>query len=287
MKVMDHTNYQNIYEQSDRTDRSIDSQTSSTKVQAAAREEENLTGARYAGADAGNTPNSPANANSKPSEKTDSLAERMRKRTDAARKAFSVTGSNTLYSSTPDLMAIANTESQEILRGIYVRLSFKLWAVRAKGATGTDSKAIKSATRSIQKVMGKVKGKIKGLQKEDDMEKKAEAARKAKQHRLQQEIRRELAIKRKIRKNKERKDIEDSYLESDGQYSIKSYMDRLPDDVLIKMEMRTSGTSGTAAVDAGVPVDVAIAAAGADASMGVDTAMAVAEVSGAVVDLAL
>ena len=273
MKVMDHTNYQNyqnIYGQNDRTSGlRADGQASSAETQAT-RESENL-----------------ANANPKQHGETDSLTERMRQRTNAARKAFSVSGSNTLYSSTSDLMAIANTESQEILRGIYVRLSFKLWSVRAKGATGTDSKAIKSATRSIQKVMGKVKGKIKGLQKEDEMEKKAEAARKAKQRRLQQEIRRELAIKRKIRKNKERKDIEDSYLESDGQYSLKGYMDRLPDDVLIEMEMRASGTSGTAAIDAGVSVDAAIAAAGVDAPMGVDTATAIAEVSGAVVDLAL
>ena len=273
MKVMDHTNYQNyqnIYGQNDRTSGlRADGQASSAETQAT-RESENL-----------------ANANPKQHGETDSLTERMRQRTNAARKAFSVSGSNTLYSSTSDLMAIANTESQEILRGIYVRLSFKLWSVRAKGATGTDSKAIKSATRSIQKVMGKVKGKIKGLQKEDEMEKKAEAARKAKQRRLQQEIRRELAIKRKIRKNKERKDIEDSYLESDGQYSLKGYMDRLPDDVLIEMEMRASGTSGTAAIDAGASVDAAIAAAGVNAPMGVDTATAIAEVSGAVVDLAL
>lgn len=286
MKVTEHTNYQdyqNIYGQDSPAARRADSQTTPTKAQAA-EADESLVGSKTSGTDAGNTPYLPANANSNQAGGTESFAERMRQRTNAARKPFSVSGSNTLYSSTADLMAIANTESQEILRGIYVRLSFKLWAVRAKGATGTDSKAIKSATRSIQKVMGKVKGKIKGLQKEDEMEKKAEAARKAKQRRLQQEIRRELAIKRKIRKNKERKDVEDSYLESDGQYSAKGYLDRLPDDVLMEMEMRASGT---AAIDAGISVDAAIAAAGMDTPMGVDTAAAVAEVSGAVVDLAL
>lgn len=299
MRVTDHTNYQNIYGQGDQAAvRRADSQTSSAEVQATrenknlagvktAREDENLAGVKAASTVTGNASALPVNANSKQTGETDRLPERMRQRNNAAQKAFSISGNNTLYSSTTDLMAIANTESQEILRGIYVRLSFKLWSVRAKGATGTDSKAIKSATRSIQKVMGKVKGKIKSLQKEDEMEKKAEAARKAKQRRLQQEIRRELAIKRKIRKNKERKDIEDSYLESDSQYSIKGYLDRLPDDILMEMEMRASGTSGTVAVDAGGSVDAAIAAAGMDASMGADTAAAVAEVSGAVVDLAL
>ena len=300
MRVTDHTRYQdykNIYRQDSPAVNVNDDQTASTQTPAAkkeenlaaakaARDDESPSGTKAPGTGTENKSGFP-NVNSTQTKKADNLVERMRQRTNTAQKSFSVSGSNTLYSSTPDLMSIANTESQEILRGIYVRLSFKLWAVRAKGATGTDSKAIKSATRSIQKVMGKVKSKIKGLQKEDEMEKKAEAARKAKQRRLQQEIRRELAIKRKIRKNKERKDIEDSYLESDGQYSVKGYLDKLPEDILMEMEMRASGTSGTAAVDAGVSVDAAIAAAGADAPMSMDTAAAVAEVSGAVVDLAL
>ena len=86
--------------------------------------------------------------------------------------------------------------------------SIKLWSVCAAGATGTDSTAIKSATHSIEKVMGKVKAKIKRLKKEGELEKKAVTARKAKQRRLQHELLKELAIKRKIRKNKARRDVE-------------------------------------------------------------------------------
>lgn len=192
------------------------------------------------------------------------------------KRAFERRSASSLYSSTSDLMAIANTEDQEILRGIYVRLSFKLWSVRAAGVSGTDTRAIKSATRSIQKVMGKVKSKIKGLQKELELEKKAENARKAKQRRLQQELRRELAIKRKIRKEKERRDVAESYLESDGQYSVKNYQDNLPLEVLLEMEMQRSGSAGIAEAAlaeaavgmavtetaAAVPVDVSAAAGG-------------------------
>lgn len=228
--------------------------------------------------------------------KTDDLAQKdssvqNRKRPSqqpsSGKQPFIHRSSSSLYSSTSDLMSIANTEDKEILRSIYVRLSFKLWSVRASGATGTDSKAISSATRSIQKVMGKVKGKIKGLRKEEEMEKKARAAKKAKQRRLEQEIRRELAIKRRIRKNKERRDVEDSYLESDGQYCAKSYRDSLPEQVQVQLEMQAAGGSGTVALDAGMSVDAAIAMAGFDSAMGVDAMTAIADVSGAIVDVAL
>ena len=220
-------------------------------------------------------------------EATESPTGQMRQKNKSTNRASSVSGKTTLYSSTADLMAIANTESQETLRGIYVRLSFKLWSVRAAGVSATNKKAVQSAARSVQKVMGKVKGKIKNLQKEDELEKKAEAARKAKLQRLQQEIRRELAIKRKIRKNREQKDVADSYLESDGQYFVKGYRDTLPEEVLLEMELRAAGGSGTTVVDAGISVDTAIAMAGMDSAMGVDTAAAVAEISGVVVDVGL
>ena len=203
----------------------------------------------------------------------------------AAKQAFKPRSSSSLYSSTSDLMAIANTEDQELLRGIYVRLSFKLWSVRASGATGTDSNAVKSATRSIEKVMGKVKAKIKGLKKEGELEKKAEAARKAKQRLLQQELRRELAIKRKIRRNKEKRDVTESYLESDGQYSVKSYRDNLPLEVLIEMEMQRSGLGGTGIAKASV-ADTAVGMTATEAAIAVPIDASVAA-GGDIVDVAL
>ena len=214
----------------------------------------------------------------------------LRQRADAAKKSFGMSRSSTLYSSTTDLMAIANTENQEVLRAIYVRLSFKLWSVRAAGVTNTNKNAIKSATRSIQKVMGKVKGKIKSLQKEDEMEKKAEAARKAKLRRLQQELRRELAIKRKIRKNKEQKDVADSYLESDGQYSVKSYKDHLPEEVQLQMELQQTGASSVVMTDASLAaMDTVMAIDSSAVSMSAEAAISsvAADAGGAFVDLAL
>lgn len=214
----------------------------------------------------------------------------LRQRTETAKKPFGVSGTSTLYSSTTDLMAIANTENQEALRAIYVRLSFKLWSVRAAGVTNTNKNAIKSATRSIQKVMGKVKGKIKSLQKEDEMEKKAEAARKAKLRRLQQELRRELAIKRKIRRNKEQKDVADSYLESDGQYSVKSYKDHLPEEVRLQMELQQAGATGTVTADVSLSAaDTLMAIDSSVTSMSAEAAISSvsADVGGSFVDLAL
>lgn len=315
MRVMDHTNYQDYQDRYGRDIRAAqgtdnqstldeDSQENGvgTKAEkqesnagaktakqenstgAKAAKQENGAGAKVAGRDAETMSASRSNTYSYQSGESNDLIERLRQEAEAIRKSFARSRNSTLYSSTGDLMAIANTESQEILRGIYVRLSFKM---RSLGISGASSSSIKSASRSIKKVMGKVKGKIRSLQKEEEMEKRVEAARKAKQRRLQQEIRRQLAIKRKIRKNRERKDVADSYFESDGQYSEKSYLERLPENVQAEMEMQSAGSSGAAAVDAGVPIEVAIAAAGVDAPMGVDTAVAVAEVSGAVVDVAL
>lgn len=281
MRVTDHANYQiylNPQSQSAggqttlQKDQTGDSERESTDVKACTENPEAVSAAKAYG-------NQKRDANSS--------VEQTRQKNNDTNRAFSVSGKTTLYSSTADLMAIANTESQETLRGIYVRLSFKLWSVRAAGVSATNKKAVQSAARSVQKVMGKVKGKIKNLQKEDELAKKAEAARKAKQRRLQQEIRRELAIKRKIRKNKEKKDVADSYSESDGQYCLKSYRDTLPEEVLIEMELRAAERADMTVADAGISVDVAFAMAGMDSAMGVDAAAAVAEVSGAIVDVGL
>lgn len=279
MRVMDHTSYQNYTTQYIQ-DRQMDLR----KDQTAGGESE-ITDVKAFKEDSRDA--SAVKTYDSQTNEANSAVERMRQKNKSTNHASSVGGKTTLYSSTADLMAIANTESQETLRGIYVRLSFKLWSVRAAGVSATNKKAVQSAARSVQKVMGKVKGKIKNLQKEDELEKKAEAARKAKLQRLQQEIRRELAIKRKIRKNREQKDVADSYLESDGQYFVKGYRDTLPEEVLLEMELRAAGGSGTTVVDAGISVDTAVAMAGIDSAMGVDATAAVAEVSGAVVDVGL
>ena len=290
MKVTDHTNYlkgKDMYSaQADRasinrwssTDKNQKSDDKTTEAENKTTDQEKKTAAGLSGSSSqkGEDPGDPVR--------------QLQQRAEAAKKSFEVGRHSTLYSSTPDLMAIANTENQEVLRAIYVRLSFKLWSVRAAGVTNTNKKAIRNATRSIEKVMGKVKGKIKNLQKEDEIEKKAEAARKAKMRRLQQELRRELAIKRRIRKNKERKDIADSYLESDGQYCVKSYKDNLPEEVQLQLELQQAGATGTVMTDAPLTaMDTTMAIDSSVVSMSSETAISSAA-GGAgevLVDLAL
>ncbi len=115
------------------------------------------------------------------------------------------------YDGTSDLIAIANAENEASLRGICVMLSYKL---RHLKFSSSDGNTAKNSARKIKKVMGKAKSKIRKLQKEAQMEKKADIAKKARKLRLQMEIRRELSLRRKVRKAKERKDVADSYMES-------------------------------------------------------------------------
>lgn len=290
MRVTDHTSYtksQDMYPvQTDRTDRNLwSANDKNPKLDDKATDAEDKTANQKERAAV-----CPSGASSQKGEYPGDPVKQLRKRAEAVKKSFEASRHSTLYSSTADLMAIANTENQEVLRAIYIRLSFKLWSVRAAGVTNTNRKAVKNATRSIEKVMGKVKGKIKNLQKEDEMEKKAEAARKAKLRRLQQELRRELTIKRKIRKNKERKDIADSYLESDGQYSVKSYKDSLPEEIQLQLELQQAGAAGTVMTDTSLAaIDTAMAIDSSVVSMSSEAAISqiAGDAGGAFVDLAL
>lgn len=290
MRVTDHTNYikgKDMYSgQTDRTDLSLCSsmgKNQKSDVKATDAADKTADQEEKAAACRSGLP-------SQRGEDSGGPVRQLQQQAEASKKTFEAGRHSTLYSSTADLMAIANTENQEVLRAIYVRLSFKLWSVRAAGVTNTNKKAVKNATRSIEKVMGKVKGKIKNLQKEDEMEKKAEAARKAKLRRLQQELQRELAIKRKIRKNKERKDIADSYLESDGQYCVKSYKDNLPEEVQLQLELQQAGAAGTVTSDASLAaIDTTMAIDSSVVSMSSEAAISsvAGDAGGAFVDLAL
>lgn len=125
----------------------------------------------------------------------------------SVRRCFDRKNQKNLYDATMDLMAIADTESKAALKAIHTRLMFKARMMKASGA---ESSEIKRAVSKINKVIGKVKTKIKKLQKEEALEKKKENARKAKQRAMEAELRRELEMRRKVRKNRERKDVEDS-----------------------------------------------------------------------------
>ena len=123
-------------------------------------------------------------------------------------KAFDKKKKN-LYDATSDLMAIAFAEKEPSLKAIHSRLLFKARMVKASGAQAED---IKIALNKIKKVIGKVKTKIKKLKKEENIEKKRKNAERAKQQKMEEELRRELALRRKVRKNREQKDIEESQM---------------------------------------------------------------------------
>ena len=138
MRVTDHTNYakgQDMYSgQADQTDRNrLSSNDKNQKLNDKATNAENKTADQNekaavcrsgASSQKGGVPGDPV--------------KQLRQRAETAKKSFAASRHSTLYSSTADLMSIANTESQEVLRAIYVRLSFKLWSVRAAGVTNTS-----------------------------------------------------------------------------------------------------------------------------------------------------
>lgn len=136
------------------------------------------------------------------------LIDRMKAQSQSMEKAFDKKKKN-LYDATSDLMAIAFAEKEPSLKAIHSRLLFKARMVKASGAQAED---IKIALTKIKKVIGKVKTKIKKLKKEENIEKKRKNAERAKQQKMEEELRRELALRRKVRKNREQKDIEESQM---------------------------------------------------------------------------
>jgi len=144
---------------------------------------------------------------------------RMQEAVASIKNAFKDSGKKTLYDATMDLMLIANAEKEPALRSIYARLLFKSKAVRASGA---DADQIRAALRKINKVIGKTKTKIKKLKKEELIEKKRKKAEAEKRRKMAEELQRELERKKKIRKNRERQDVEESKMGMGANYGGES-----------------------------------------------------------------
>jgi len=142
--------------------------------------------------------------------------ERMKKAVASIKESFEDSGKTSLYDATMDLMLIANAEKEPALRAIYSRLLFKSRVI--KTTSGADSDAIRIALRKINKVIGKTKTKIKKLQKEALLEKKRKKAEAEKQRKMAEELQKELERKRKIRKNRERQDVEESKMGMGANY---------------------------------------------------------------------
>ncbi len=140
---------------------------------------------------------------------------RMREATASIKNTRNGSGKTNLYDATMDLTLIANAEKEPLLRSIYARLLFKSKMIRTSGA---DNDQIRIALRKIGKVIGKTKGKIKKLQKEELIEKKRKIAEAEKRRKMAEELQRELDRKKKIRKNRERQDIEESKMGMGANY---------------------------------------------------------------------
>lgn len=120
-----------------------------------------------------------------------------------------------LYDATMDLMMIANAEKETALKAIQVRLMFKMRTVKMSGAKSGE---VQIAVNKIKKVIGKIKTKIKKLKEEAGIEKKRKNAEKAKKRKLEERLRRELEVRRTIRKNREKKDVEESRMGMGANY---------------------------------------------------------------------
>lgn len=131
----------------------------------------------------------------------------MQSQSQSIKNCFDSKNQKNLYDATSDLMAIANAEREPALKAIHTRLLFKARMMKMSGAKSDE---IKIAVTKIKKVIGKVKTKIKKLKKEEQIEKKRKNAEKARQRKLEEELRRELALRKKVRKNREQKDVEES-----------------------------------------------------------------------------
>lgn len=211
-------------------------------------------------------------------ENTNDYVKKLQQQAQSIANAFDRKNQRNLYDATSDLMAIASMEQVPSLRAMHTRLLAQMQNIKGSGAEESE---IKSAVSKIKKVIAKVKAKIKNLQKEDELGKKANNAKKAKKRKLEEELRRELAVRRKIRKNREQKDIEESRMGMGANYggpvsgtpvSMQYQYDDATIDAAVEAAMATeglapdtgaavaavAGDAGAAVADVGGRVDIAL-----------------------------
>ena len=164
---------------------------------------------------------------------------RMQEAVASIKNACEGSGKTNLYDATMDLMLIANAEKEPALRAIHAKLLFKSRAIRA--TSGADADEIRIALRKIGKVIGKTKTKIKKLQKEELLEKKRKKAEAEKQRKMAEELQKELERKKKIRKNRERQDVEESKMGMGANYGGESSKFSPVQDISAGISTGTSG----------------------------------------------
>lgn len=216
-------------------------------------------------------------------ENTNDYVKKLQEQAQSLAKAFDRKNQRNLYDATSDLMAIASMEQIPSLRSMHTRLLAQMQNIKGSGAEEAE---IKSAVTKIKKVIAKLKAKIKNLEKEDQLEKKANNAKKAKRRKLEEELRRELAVRRKVRKDREQKDVEESRMGMGANYGgpvsgTPVSLEYQDDNILIVDDAMVDAAVDAAMAAEGLSLDTgaAVAAIASDAG-------AVADVGGSV-DIAL
>ena len=201
-------------------------------------------------------------------EETQGLVSKLLGQAEAMKQSFEEQRENqtNLYDATMDLMAIASAERETVLKAIQVRLMFKIRTIKASGAKSGE---VQIAVNKLKKVIGKLKTKIKKLKEEAGIEKKRKNAEKAKKRKLEERLRRELEVRRTIRKNREKKDVEESRMGMGANYGGVAGSE----PAAIK-DFGLAGFSGDAALENLITSDLEL-------GMGVDSAAAAYAIAGA------
>ncbi len=184
-------------------------------------------------------------------ESGESIFEQLRKLSEAYKDALDPKNKTNLYDATMDLMLVEQAEKVPALKAIQSRLLFKIRSIKSSGAKTSE---IRMAVSKVKKVLGKVKGKVKNLQKEELLEKKRKRAEEARRKAREEALRRELEKRKKLRKIKERNDIEESKMGLGANYGGPS--EASPMD----FSAAAYGSTGDvlSSVESGAVVDVAV-----------------------------
>lgn len=195
------------------------------------------------------------------------LVSQLQARAEAVKKAFDPKRKKNLYDATLDLTLLEQIEKIPSLRAMHSRLAFKIRAVKASGASQSE---IRIAVSKLKKVVGKVRAKIRGLEKEELLERRRKNAEEAKRRTKEEALRREKELLKKLRKAKERRDIEESKMGMGANYGGPG------EDSALEFVMDAYG--GSVSADTGAVIDMAVSAETAVA----DAGAAAADVGGAV-----
>lgn len=189
------------------------------------------------------------------------LVAQLQAQAEAMKDAFDPKKKKNLYDATMDLMLLEQAEKVPALKAMQSRLHFKIRAVKASGAKPGE---IRRAVAKLKKVIAKVKAKVKNLKKEEELEKKRKKAEEARRKARERELRRELEMRKKVRKAKEKNDIEESKMGMGANYGGPGDMAAGP----VPADVYTSVDG--AAPPSGAVIDVAVADMGAAAETAVD-----------------